>query len=64
LPDLTGQANGACLAAYEAAAGTSDPGVIAGVFTDPSSPVGLANNQITCDAESSESPSCTTVCPL
>jgi len=61
---LTGMANGACKAEYEAAAGTTDAGTIAGLFTDPSSPIGLANNQITCDADTSDAPSCTSVCPL
>jgi cysteine-rich repeat protein len=61
---LTGMANGACKAQYEAAAGSSDPGVIAGLFTDPSSPVGLADNQITCDVDTSSTPNCTGVCPL
>jgi hypothetical protein len=60
---LTGAANGACKAKYEAAAGTTDPGTIAGLFTDPSSPVGLADNEITCDADTS-APTCTNVCPL
>ncbi len=60
---LTGAANGACKAQYEAAAGTTDAGTIAGLFVDPSSPVGLASNQITCDADTS-APSCTAVCPL
>ena len=61
---LTGSANGACKAQYEAAAGTTDPATIANVFTDPSSPVGLANNQITCDADTSTPPNCTSACPL
>jgi cysteine-rich repeat protein len=61
---LTGSANGACKGQYETAAGTTDPSVIAGLFTDPSSPVGLANNQITCDADTTSTPSCTNVCPL
>jgi hypothetical protein len=61
---LTGAANGACKAQYEAAAGTTDAGTIANVFTDPSSAVGLANNQITCDADTSDAVSCTAVCPL
>jgi hypothetical protein len=60
---LSGNANGACKAQYEAAAGTTDPGTIAGVFTDPSSPVGLADNEITCDADTS-APLCTSACPL
>jgi len=60
---LSGNANGACKAQYEAAAGTSDPGTIAGVFTDPSSPIGLADNEITCDADSS-APLCSAACPL
>jgi hypothetical protein len=60
---LTGQANGACKAQYEAAAGSVDAGTIASLFTDPSSAVGLADNQITCDADTS-TPSCTAACPL
>jgi len=60
---LTGAANGACKARYEAAAGTTDPGTIAGLFTDPSSPIGLADNEITCDADPS-APDCRNVCPL
>lgn len=61
---LTGAANGACKAQYETAAGTTDPGTIATLFTDPSSPIGLADNQITCDADTSTPPVCTAVCPL
>jgi hypothetical protein len=61
---LTGAANGSCKTQYEAAAGTTDPGTIASLFTDPSSPIGLADNQITCDADTSTPPVCTTVCPL
>jgi hypothetical protein len=60
---LTGAANGSCKAQYEAAGGTTDPGALAGLFTDPSSPVGLADNQITCDADTG-TPSCRNVCPL
>jgi hypothetical protein len=60
---LTGAANGACKGQYETAAGTTDPGIIAGIFTDPSTPVGLADNEITCDADTS-APSCTATCPL
>ncbi len=61
---LTGMANGQCKAQYEAAAGTMDAGTIAGLFTDPSSPVGLADNQITCDVDNSGGPNCRPVCPL
>src|SRR5262249_26135212 len=61
---LTGAANGACKAQSEPAAGTTDPGTIASLFTDPSSPVGRADNEITCDADSSTPPVCTSVCPL
>ena len=60
---LTGGGNGACKAQYEAAAGTTDPGTIIGVFTDPASPVGLVDNEITCDADTS-APSCLASCPL
>jgi hypothetical protein len=60
---LTGGANGSCKAKYETAAGTTDPGVIAGLFTDPASPVGRADNEITCDADTT-APVCTAVCPL
>ena len=61
---LSGAGDGACKAQYEAAAGTTDAPTIAENFTFPGSPVGLANNQITCDADTADAQTCTNVCPL
>jgi hypothetical protein len=60
---LSGSANGVCKTQYETAAGTTDAGVIASLLSDPSSPVGLVDNEISCDADTS-APLCTAVCPL
>jgi len=55
---LTGAGNGPCKAEMEVAAHTTDPGIIANVFVDPSLPIGRATNLIGCDAES-----CSMECP-
>jgi hypothetical protein len=56
---LTGMGNGACKPEMEAAAKTTDPGIIANIFVDPSFPIGRATNLVGCDAES-----CKMQCPL
>jgi cysteine-rich repeat protein len=61
---LGGGGNGVCKTAYETAAGTTDFNVIIGGFVDPTTTFGLVDNQITCDGDTTTTPSCTTVCPL
>lgn len=60
---LGGGAIGVCKTAYETAAATTDFNVIINGFTDPTTTFGRANNEITCDGDTS-APSCTAVCPL
>jgi hypothetical protein len=61
---LGGMGNGVCRTAYETAAGTTDPNVITTKFVDPTNPIGLVDNEITCDGDTTSTPSCTMVCPL
>ena len=61
---LGGAANGVCKTQYETAAGTTDFNVIINGFVDPTTTFGRVNNQITCDGDTSSTPSCKTVCPL
>jgi len=56
---LSGQANGKCKAEVEAAAKSTDPGIIANEFVDPAFPIGRATNLIGCDKDS-----CSMQCPL
>ena len=61
---LGGSANGACKAQYEAAAGTTDVNTITGGFVDPATVFGRVDNEVTCDGDTTSTPSCTMVCPL
>ena len=45
-------ANAPCLAEYNAAQAADPAGTVFGLFTDPTSPVGVANNLVTCDVDS------------
>jgi hypothetical protein len=61
---LGGGGTGVCRMAYETAAGSTDPNVVINGFVDPTTTFGRVDNEITCDGDSTTTPSCTMACPL